>query len=102
MNRWDDRNLVLVYIYLATSVVFLGVGITFALLTICWRLGVDITRHYWLLAIPPLISVLECHVDRSLSQNRPTLGAADRIYLINSAPTYFCRTSGTFMLPSAC
>ncbi len=57
MKRWDEKNLILVYIYLATSVVFLGTGITFALLTICWRLGIEITRHYWLLSIPPLLSL---------------------------------------------
>jgi hypothetical protein len=58
MRRWDERNLILVYVYLATSVIFLGVGITFALLVFCWNFGVDITQHYWLLAIPPAFSLL--------------------------------------------
>jgi hypothetical protein len=58
MRRWDERNLILVYVYLATSVVFVGVGITFALLTICWNNGVDITQHYWLLSIPPASSLI--------------------------------------------
>jgi len=57
MRRWDEKNLILVYIYLATSVVFLGTGITFALLAICWSLGIEITRHYWLLSIPPVFSL---------------------------------------------
>ncbi len=32
MRESDDRNLVLLYIYLAAGVVMLGIGITFALL----------------------------------------------------------------------
>ena len=58
MRRWDERNLVLIYIYLATSVVFLGAGITFGLLMICWSYDVDITQHYWLLSIPPVSSLI--------------------------------------------
>jgi hypothetical protein len=58
MRRWDEKNLILVYIYLASSVVLLGIGITFGLLLVCWRLGVDISRNYWLLSIPPASSLI--------------------------------------------
>jgi hypothetical protein len=58
MRGSDDRNLVLLYIYLATGVVTLGVGITFAILFVCAYYAIDITKHLWLLAIPPASSLL--------------------------------------------
>ncbi len=54
----DDRYLVLIYIYLAASVAMLGVGITFAMLFVCALYGIVITEHLWLLAIPPVLSLL--------------------------------------------
>jgi hypothetical protein len=57
VKRPDDRNLVLLYIYLAASVMALGTGITFAILYFCAYKGIEITQHLWLLAIPPAASL---------------------------------------------
>ena len=58
MKGSDDRNLILLYIYLAAGVVMLGVGITFLVLFVCAYYGIDITKHLWLLGIPPASSLL--------------------------------------------
>ena len=58
MRGSDDRNLILLYIYLAAGVVVLGVGITFALLAFCAYYGIDVTRHWWLMGIPAAASLL--------------------------------------------
>jgi hypothetical protein len=57
MRGSDDRNLVLLYIFLAAGCVVLGTGITFALLAVCAYYGVNIMQNLWLLAIPPVASV---------------------------------------------
>jgi hypothetical protein len=57
MRGTDDRNLILIYIYLAFSVVAMGVGITFGILFWCAYYGIEITDHLWLLAIPPASSL---------------------------------------------
>jgi hypothetical protein len=58
MRGSDDRYLILIYVYLAFSVVALGVGITFGILCWCAYYGIEITEHLWLLAIPPAASLL--------------------------------------------
>ncbi len=58
MRRPDDHNLVLLYIYLAVSVMVLGTGITFVILWFCAYNGIEITQHLWLLIIPPAASLL--------------------------------------------
>ena len=57
MRGSDDRNLVLLYIFLAAGCVALGTGITFALLAVCAYYGVNIMKNLWLLAVPPVASV---------------------------------------------
>ncbi|MBN1191376.1 MAG: hypothetical protein JXA46_16590 [Dehalococcoidales bacterium] len=57
MKGTDDRRLVLLYIYLAAGVFFLGTGITFLILCICAYYRVEIVRNLWLLAIPPISSL---------------------------------------------
>ena len=72
MRGSDNRNLVLLYISLATGVVTLGVGITFAVLALCAYYNIDISRHWWLLGIPVfsslLINVLLIELIRKLSR----------------------------------
>jgi hypothetical protein len=72
MRGSDDRNLVLLYIYLAAGVAMLGVGITFLVLFICAYYGIDITKNLWLLAIPPasslFINVLLIELYRKLTR----------------------------------
>jgi hypothetical protein len=72
MRGSDDRNLVLLYIYLAASVAVIGVGITFALLAFCAYYNIDITLHWWLLGIPVasslLINVLLIELYRKLTR----------------------------------
>jgi hypothetical protein len=52
MRGSDDRNLVFLYIGLAGSCVLLGTGFTFGLLALCANHNIDITQHWWLMAIP--------------------------------------------------
>ncbi len=58
MRGSDDRNLILLYIYLAAGVVIIGVGITFLILFLCSYYNIDITRNWWLMAIPAGASLL--------------------------------------------
>jgi hypothetical protein len=73
MKGSDDRNLILLYIYLAMGVVILGTGITFLILFLCAWYRIEITRNLWLLAIPPasslLINVLLVELYRKLTRN---------------------------------
>jgi hypothetical protein len=58
MRGLHPVNLVFVFIYLAVSVVLLGVGITCGLLLICAYYQIELVKHLWLLAIPPAASLL--------------------------------------------
>jgi hypothetical protein len=57
MRGSDDRNLILLYIFLAAGCVAIGTGITFALIALCAYYGINIMKNLWLLAIPPAASV---------------------------------------------
>jgi len=47
------------YIFLASGCVAVGVAITFIVLTICQRLGIDIINEYlWVLAIPAVLALI--------------------------------------------
>ena len=46
------------YIFLATGCASVGVVITFAVLAVCARLGVNIDENLWVLAIPAVLSVV--------------------------------------------
>ncbi len=46
------------YVYLAVGSGMLGAGLTVVLLLVCQRLGVDITRHIWLLGMPLLAALI--------------------------------------------
>jgi hypothetical protein len=54
----DDRRLVLLYIYLATGCAVLGTVLVFATLFVCRYLAVDITKNYWVLVIPIILTLL--------------------------------------------
>jgi hypothetical protein len=54
----DDRRLVLLYIYLAASCTFLGTSLVFATLFFCSYLSIDITKNYWVLVIPIVLTLL--------------------------------------------
>jgi|WetSurMetagenome_2_1015567.scaffolds.fasta_scaffold99924_4 hypothetical protein len=58
MKGTDDRHLVMLYIYLAMGVAILGTGITFLILFFCAYYGMEILRNLWLLAIPPVASLI--------------------------------------------
>ena len=51
------ENLVLTYIYLAIGCGLLGVVITFVVLFLCQRFGIDISKNLWVLAIPAVLSL---------------------------------------------
>ena len=72
MRGLDERNLVLLYIYLAGGCVILGVGITFLILFACAYYSIEIIKHLWLLAIPAasslLINVLLIELYRKLTK----------------------------------
>jgi hypothetical protein len=54
----QPENLVPIYIYLAVGTAALGVLITWIMLYVTARMGVDIREHMWILAIPPVSAVL--------------------------------------------
>ena len=58
MRGLTDRELIFFYLYLAGSVVSLGTGMIFIILFACAYYNIDILLNMWLLAIPPLGSLL--------------------------------------------
>lgn len=52
------HNLVLTYIYLAVGCGIVGVVLTFLMLFICQYLGIDISKNWWIVALPVTLSVL--------------------------------------------
>ncbi len=58
MKEPDLRYLVRLYIYLASTSVLLGVGITFLMLFICAYFEIDISKHFWIVAIPVVAAVI--------------------------------------------
>jgi hypothetical protein len=46
------------YIFLAGSCVSMGIIITFIVLGVCARLGIDIDKHWWIVAIPVVLSLI--------------------------------------------
>jgi hypothetical protein len=46
------------YIFLACGCVSLGIVITFIVLGACQRLGVKIDEHWWVVAIPVVLSLI--------------------------------------------
>ncbi len=46
------------YIFLAAGCVSLGIIITFIVLAVCARLGINIDRHWWIVAIPVVLSLI--------------------------------------------
>lgn len=46
------------YIILAVGCVVAGIVITFVMLVVCQRLGVNIEQNLWVVAIPAVLSVL--------------------------------------------
>jgi hypothetical protein len=57
MRRFNDKNLVLLYIYLAAGCVILGTGLTFGLLAVCAYYQIDLTLHWWLLTLPLAVTL---------------------------------------------
>jgi hypothetical protein len=54
----DDRHLILLYISLATGCAVLGTILVFATLFICSYLYIDISRNYWVLIIPIVLTLV--------------------------------------------
>jgi hypothetical protein len=46
------------YIFLACGCVSLGIIITFIVLGVCQRLDYDIDRHWWVVAVPVVLSLV--------------------------------------------
>jgi hypothetical protein len=46
------------YIFLASGCVSLGIIITFIVLWVCQSLGVNIDEHWWVVAIPVVLSLI--------------------------------------------
>ena len=46
------------YIFLAVSCVAVGVVLTFVVLCVCVRLGIDINENFWIVAIPAVLSII--------------------------------------------
>lgn len=58
MRSMTDRELTILYLYMAGSVVLMGTGITFLVIFISALYNIDILTHLWLLAIPLAVSLL--------------------------------------------
>ena len=46
------------YIFLATSCVAVGIVLTFVVLGVCLRLGINIEENFWVVAIPAVLSLI--------------------------------------------
>jgi hypothetical protein len=46
------------YIFLAAGCASLGIIITFVVLAVCVRLGINIDQHWWIVAIPVVLSLI--------------------------------------------
>lgn len=46
------------YIFLAAGCVSVGIVVTFAVLGICQRLGINIDENIWVVAIPAVLSLV--------------------------------------------
>jgi ABC-type multidrug transport system permease subunit len=46
------------YIFLAAGCVSLGIIITFIVLGVCQRFGINIEQHWWIVAIPVVLSLV--------------------------------------------
>jgi hypothetical protein len=46
------------YIFLACGCVSLGIIITFIVLGLCQRLGIKIDEHWWVVAVPVVLSLI--------------------------------------------
>lgn len=46
------------YIFLAGGCVSLGIIITFIVLGVCARFGINIDQHWWIVAIPVVLSLI--------------------------------------------
>ena len=50
--------MVMEYIYLAGGCVAVGVVLTFAVLGVCQRFGINIDENLWVVAIPAVLSLI--------------------------------------------
>jgi hypothetical protein len=46
------------YIFLAAGCVSLGIVITFVVLGVCRYLGIDIDKHWWIVGVPVVLSLI--------------------------------------------
>ena len=46
------------YIFLASGCLALGIIITFIVLGVCQRLGINIEEHWWIVGIPVVLSLI--------------------------------------------
>jgi hypothetical protein len=52
MKGIDNRQLIAIYLSLATGCILIGIGLVIVTLLVCNHFGIDITRSFWILAIP--------------------------------------------------
>ncbi len=53
-----NSSMVMEYIYLAAGCVSVGVVMTFVVLGVCQRFGINIDKNLWVLAIPAVFSLI--------------------------------------------
>ena len=58
MKGNSDRDLVLIYMFLAGGCAFIGTGLVITTLLVCNYLGVNIVRNFWILGLPVIGSLL--------------------------------------------
>lgn len=50
-------SLVFIYIYLAVSCAMVGMVLVYALLLACQYFNIDLSAHWWLIALPVVLAV---------------------------------------------
>ena len=53
----EADSLVVTYVFLAVASVVFGIILVFAVLLACQYFGIDISRNWWILAIPVILAV---------------------------------------------
>jgi len=53
----ESDSLVMTYVFLAAASVIIGIILVFVVLLACQYLGIDISKNWWILAIPAIFAV---------------------------------------------
>jgi len=54
----EPDSLVVAYVFLAAASVLVGIILVFVALLACQHFGIDISRNWWILALPAILAVV--------------------------------------------